>query len=185
MRAGSRVARRESAGVTRTARHSVQILGSTALDAPQGRIIAAQPGPIRARPAQRRASFSGAASDAGLGKALTITRSEERNGSGPLGARPLPVLRKILNRQPNQLSRRIFSRKHRARLDDFTHRAIQALNGVRRVDERADFPRKCEERSDLGPSVSPNPYRGRIAAPQFGIFKSLQRLFGFIHGSRA
>jgi len=83
--------------------------------------------------------------------------------------RPSPAQTSILDREIEQLQRRVIVRETAARFDDLAQRAVQRLDRVGGVDHLANAWREGEEWHDVVPGSPPGGSDRRIAFAPFGL----------------
>src|SRR6266516_149415 len=101
-------------------------------------------------------------------KAFAKLNGKLAHGGRPFDSSP-PAQAGILDREIQQLQRRIVGGKAAAGLDDLAQRAMQRLDRVGGVDHLADAGGEREERHDMVPGSSPRLGDRRIALAPFGL----------------
>ena len=86
-------------------------------------------------------------------ESITVGDGEVVHRLGPLPCRAAPVGGDVLQREPDQLRRRVVAREVAAGLDDLAQSRIDSFDRIGRVDHAPHGRRKGEER----PCRSPRP----------------------------
>ena len=109
-------------------------------------------------------------------ESITVRDSKLVHRRDPFPGRAAPVGGGVLQRQPDQLRRRIVAREMTSSLDDLAQPRIDALDRVGRVNHAPDSWRKGKEQNDPIPGSTPDRRDRRIPLAPGAVLELLERL---------